>query len=184
VTSVLFLALGGTRRRETLAESALVAAAGGRAVILVDRVDGRWRPDALADGVEVVDLAGLLGRHAPWRVQEAVLFGAPRVLLRAVLRTAGRGRLRRFAERAGAAYERRLAWRVHRRVFLPAYDRIWGRTRDSLVERHLIRGATHDVVVVSDPTSLPLAARLVTGDAFAERQPAVRFGLDPADLPR
>jgi hypothetical protein len=175
---VLFLALGGTRRPETLAEAALVVAAGGRAVILVDRADDRWRPDVLADGVEVVELTGLLGRHAPWRVQEAVLFGGPRTLLRA----AGRGRLRRFAERAGAAYERRFAWRVHRRVFLPAYERIWGRTRKSLVERHLLRGATYDVLVVHDPMSLPLAARLVTGDAFAGRLPAVRFGLDPADL--
>jgi hypothetical protein len=152
VTGVLFLALGGSRRKETIAESARVVAAGGRAVILVDRVGSGWRPDLLAPGVEVVEVAGLLRRHAPWRAQEAVLFGAPRALLRA----AGRGRLRRFAERAGAAYERRLAWRVHRRVFLPAYERIWGRTRQSL--------------------------RLITGDAFAGRAPAVRFGLDPADL--
>jgi hypothetical protein len=178
VTSVLFLALGGTRRRETVAESALVVAAGGRAVILVDRVESGWRPDALAAGVEVVELAGLLDRHAPWRAQEAVLFDAPRALLRA----AGRGRLRRFAERAGAAYERRLAWRVHRRVFLPAYERIWGRTRQSLVERRLFRGAAYDVVVVHDPMSMPMAVRLITGDAFAGRAPAVRFGLDPAEL--
>jgi hypothetical protein len=178
VTGVLFLAVGGSRRRETIAESARVVAAGGRAVILVDRVDDGWRPDQLAAGVEVVELAGLLGRHAPWRAQEAVLFGAPRALLRA----AGRGRLRRFAERAGAAYERRLAWRVHRRVFLPAYERIWARTRQSMVERRLFSGAAYDVLVVHDPMSMPLAVQLITGDAFAGRAPAVRFDLDPADL--
>jgi hypothetical protein len=177
VTRVLFLALGGTRRRETVAESARVVATGGQAVILVDRADG-WRSEQLAPGVELIELAGLLSRHAPWRAQEAVLFGAPRALLRA----AGRGRLRRFAERVGAAYERRLAWRVHRRVFLPAYERIWGRTRQSTVERHLLRGAAYDVMVVHDPMSMPMAVRLITGDAFAGRTPAVRFGLDPNDL--
>jgi hypothetical protein len=81
---------------------------------------------ALAPGVELVELTALLRGHAPWRVQEAVLFTAPRAVLRGLARAGGRGRLGAFVERAGGAYERRFAWRVHRRLVLPAYDRIWG----------------------------------------------------------
>jgi hypothetical protein len=171
---VLFVALGASRRREAIAESAQVVEAGGRAVVLIDRV-ASWHGFTFAPGVEVVESAKLRLEHLPWKIQELVVFRGPQALFRAV----GRGPLRRWSGRAGRAYERRIAGRVHRRLFLPAYERIWGDVQRSLVERHVMNRTSYDVMVVGDPMSMPLAARLMP-DAAAGRpvRPAVRFCLD------
>ncbi len=173
---MLFVALGATRRVDAVAESAQVVAAGGRAVVLVDRAT-TWRTAAFAPGVRVVALAKLRRDHPPWKAQDLLLFRGPRALFRAV----GRGRLRDLSQRAARAYERRIAGLVHRRLFLPAYERIWRDVRRSLVERHVMRGTHYDVVVVCDPTSMPLVARLIAA-AGRPARPAVRFRLDPTEF--
>ena len=108
---VLFLSVGGTRRRAVVEESAQVLADGGTATVVVDRA-APWSKETFATGVTVVELAGLEQRRPALRFEQAVLYKAPRK----VLRTVGRGPLRRFAKRAEKAYERRIASRASKEV--------------------------------------------------------------------
>ncbi|PWU44324.1 hypothetical protein DLE60_20445 [Micromonospora globispora] len=171
---VLFLSVGGTRRRAVVEESAQVLADGGTATVVVDRA-GPWSKETFATGVTVVELAGLEQRQPALRFEQAVLYKAPRK----VLRTVGRGPLRRFAKRAEKSYERRVASRVHRALL-----RMRGDVRPRLVESLIRRGAGVDVVVVTDPLAMPYAARLVTGAAQASK-PSVCFSYDYAgDTPK
>ncbi|MFC4145030.1 hypothetical protein ACFO0M_02065 [Micromonospora mangrovi] len=166
---VLFLSVGGTRRRAVVEESAQVVADGGTATVVVDRV-APWSRETFADGVRVIDLAGLEQRQRAARVEQAVLFKAPRK----VLRTVGRGPLRRFAKRAEKSYEKRIAARAHR-----AFVRLRGDLRPKLVDGLLRRGNPVDVLVVTDPVAMPYAARLLTGGRPAA-QPRVCFSYDYA----
>ncbi|MFE9655274.1 MULTISPECIES: hypothetical protein [unclassified Micromonospora] len=162
---VLILALGATRKRAVVEDAAEVVARGGRVTVLITSA-ADWRRERFAPGVRVVDLTELEGRRLPLRVERAVLYRAPRLAFRAV----GRGRLAGWTKRAGRAYERRIADRVHRRVFLPAYHRL----RNDLVPQRLaervVTETAADLLVVADPASIPLAARIV------RQSPALRVG--------
>jgi hypothetical protein len=166
---VLILALGGTRKRAVVADAAEVVALGGTVTVLISSA-ADWRRERFAPGVRVVDLAELEGRRLPLRVERAVLYRAPRLAFRAV----GRGRLAGWTKRAGRAYEQRIADRLHRRVFLPAYRRL----RDDQVPQRLaeqvVTDTPADLLVVADPASIPLAARVVGRSAAA---PRVGYGL-------
>lgn len=170
---VLFLALGGSRKRAAVEESAQVVADGGQAVVLIDKAAG-WRQVTFDPAVEVVDLAGLENRRLPLRIEQFLLFKAPRRGLRAV----GRGPLRGLAGRAAGAYESRIADRVHRRVVLPAYRSRWGGV--PLLRRQVLRDTVFDLMVVTDPVSMPYAARLLAGYDAAGDPPRLAFGLDYA----
>lgn len=171
---VLFLALGGARKRAVTEESAEVAERGGHPVVLVaDRT--AWRRERFAPGVQVVSLTDLEARQFPVRVEQTVLFRAPRFAFRVV----GRGPLASFGKRAGKAYERRVADRVHRRLFLPAYRRLQRVGPFALLVRHVLRPAPPTLVVVTDPASIPLAAELVReAHAWTSTAPRVAYGLD------
>lgn len=171
---VLFLAVGGARKRAVLEDAAEVVAGGGRATVLVgDRA--AWRRERFPAGVTVVGLTELEGRQLPVRVERTVLYRAPRFAFRLV----GRGRLAAFGKRAGGAYERRIADRVHRRVFLPAYQRLRRGGHFPLLVRHLLRAEPPQLVVVTDSASIPLGAQLVRESAaYAASAPQVCFGLD------
>lgn len=153
--NVLFLALGATRRRAVVEESARVTADGGTAVVIVEQASA-WRKETFAPGVEVVDLA-TVARHAPVRIEQLLLYRAPGFLLRRVL---GRGPLRAPVHRAAGAYQRRIADRIHRRLFLPLYRRVWGDVRTRVLDREVSRRAPFRSVVVADPLSMPDVVRM------------------------
>lgn len=166
---VLFLALGGNRARVVVEESARVVAGGGRSTVVVDELTA-WRGHRFAPGVRVVELARLQRAHLPVAAEQLIVHRAPRAALRAV----GRGRLAGWSQRATRAYDRRIASRVHRRIFLPAYQRLWGDARYRLLRRRIARD-TFDLLVVADPISIPVAARLVLTDRVC---PEISYGLD------
>jgi hypothetical protein len=169
---VLFVALGASRKRAVTDESAEVVAAGGAAVVLVD--DARaWASVTFADGVEVVQAATLAAEHWPRRAESLLLYRGPRFLLH---RAAGRGTPR--ARRVVKAYERRVADRVHRRLFLPLYDRMWNRTQSRVMVQCLRRLGPFDLLVVTDAPSLPEARRLLGGHLGGSGAPRIAFSID------
>ncbi|SCE68161.1 hypothetical protein GA0070618_0120 [Micromonospora echinospora] len=154
---VLFLAVGGTRRRAVVEESARAVADGHRVTVVVDRI-AQWTRDQFPAGVTVVELALLEQRLPALRIEQAVFFKAPR----RVVRTVGRGPLRDVARRAGRSYETRVAARAHR-VFLRAWGGARAQARLRLVAELVERGPGVDLVVASDPVAMPFAARVATG---------------------
>ncbi|WDZ87813.1 hypothetical protein [Micromonospora cathayae] len=167
----IFLALGGNRARVVVEESARVVAGGGRATVVVDELTA-WRGQRFAPGVRVVELARLQRAHLPVAAEQLIVHRAPRAALRVV----GRGRLTGWSQRASRAYDRRIAGRVHRRLFLPVYHRLWGDVRHRLLRRQIAREGV-DLLVVADPVSIPVAARLVLEDRIC---PNISYGLDTA----
>jgi hypothetical protein len=173
---VLFLALGATRRRTVTDESAQVVADSGRAIVVIDQASA-WSRDSFAPDVEVVELCRLELLHSPMSIERSLLFEAPRLLFRMI----DRGPLARSARRAAKAYERRIADPLHRRMFMPLYRRVWRRARHRLIERHVLHGVSFDLFVVSDPVSMPVAARLFMKYAAKNRiAPRISYGLDYA----
>ena len=173
---VLFLALGANRRRAAIEESAQVVADGGHAVVLIDDAKP-WRRVSFDPGAQVVELSRLECAHLPMKVERLLLFKVPGLLFR----TVGRGALRKWARRAADAYERRLADRVHRRLVVPLYRSVWGEASRSLIQRHVLDGASFDLFVVTDLASMPCAARLLASyDASDAEAPQLAFGLDYA----
>ncbi|WP_405425501.1 hypothetical protein [Micromonospora sp. NBC_00617] len=171
---VLFLAVGGARKRAVLEESAEVVAGGGSATVLISDA-AAWRRERFPAGVRVVSLADLDRRRLPVRVEQNLLFRAPRF----AFRMAGRGRLAAFSKRAGKAYERRIADRVHRRIFLPAYGRLQRGGQFPLLARHVLRAAPPELMVITDPASIPLGAQIARDAAeYGSAAPRVCFGLD------
>ncbi|MER5455137.1 hypothetical protein ABT008_10150 [Micromonospora sp. NPDC002389] len=172
---VLFLALGATRRRAVVAESAQVVAEGGSAVVLVESA-ARWKRVTFADGVDVVAMSKLEQRRPVRRAEKFLLYKGPRFLLNRVI---GRGRLQPRARRASKAYERRIADRVHRRIFLPAYGRFFKQDPSKLVERHLVESEPFDLLVVTDALSMPMAVDLLALPGTAGRvAPSVAYSID------
>ncbi|MER7416115.1 hypothetical protein ABT346_04900 [Micromonospora peucetia] len=171
---VLFLAVGGARKRAVLEESAEVVAGGGSATVLISEA-AAWRRERFPAGVRVVSLSELDRHRLPVRIEQNVLYRAPRFAFRMV----GRGRLSAFGKRAGRAYENRIADRVHRRIFLPAYGRLQREGQFPLLVRHVLRAATPQLVVITDPASIPLGATLVSESAtYTDTPPQICFGLD------
>lgn len=172
--AVLFIAVGANRRRAVAEDSRTLVEAGGRAtVLLADRKP--WAEFPFAAGVRVLSSVTPAGpAHWPVRAEQLVLFRAPRAVLH---RLAGRGSAR--AKRVVSAYERRVANRVHRRVFQPAYARFWG-DRDFRQFASVVRGAgPYDALVVCDPDSFPVAQRLLTALAGAGgKAPRVAYRID------
>jgi hypothetical protein len=147
---VVFLAVGGDRRRGVIEAAGQVVAAGGRATVIVG-ASALW--DEVDPRVRVVALDPVEGRRVPMRVERGLLHVAPGALLRGVGRLAGRSR----AERLGSAYRRRFAERVERRVTRPALRSIFGDIRPELVRQEVAAQAP-GLVVIADAASLPLAA--------------------------
>ncbi|GAA3371500.1 hypothetical protein GCM10020367_22420 [Streptomyces sannanensis] len=177
---VLFLALGGSRKRAVVEESADVVAAGGRAVVLVDRKKS-WASVAFAPGVEVVTPDELEARHLPRRIERFVLFRIPR-LVASVL---GVGPVRRMSRRALKAYERRVAGRVHRRVFLPVHRRVWPTVADRIARRHFGGGGGPELLVVTDPWSVQHAVRLMEAwESDRLATPCVTYSVDSVECHR
>ncbi|WP_155368907.1 hypothetical protein [Catellatospora vulcania] len=167
---VLFLALGATRRRAVVEESARVVAAGGDAVVLLGSAQP-WAREDLDPRVRLVDLGELTAHTRPVRWAQALLVRLPR----RAARLAGRGRLREPMGRAWRAYERGVAQPVHRRLVAPASVRWW---RGPVLRREVAARGPFDLIVVADPLSMPDAARLLRhGVAGSRRSPRLAFVL-------
>jgi hypothetical protein len=165
---VLFLALGASRRLAVTEETRVLAQAGGQPVVLVD--DPRaWAAETFAPGVTVVSLTEQPRSHWPLTAERLVLYRAPKFLLR---RIGGRR-----GDRLAAAYERRIAHRLHRRAFLPLYRRLWRDGADRPLEAFRRQRGRFDAIVVTDPQSFPAAERLVRDDRGPETIP-VAFRID------
>lgn len=167
---VLFIALGATRRAAVVEDSRQLVEAGGRPVVLVSQ-PGPWEDETFVPGVEVVPLSTLTGRHWPMRAEQLVLFRGPSFVLR---RVAG-GNTRR-ADRVVAAYRRRFANRVHRRIFLPAYGRLWRGGEDRELTTFLRVRGPFEAIVVADAHSFPMAQRVLA--RLGGAAPRVAFRLD------
>jgi hypothetical protein len=176
---VLFLALGASRKRAVVEESAEVAERGGRAVVLVaDRKP--WLDQTFAPGVEVVTADELQARHLPMRLERLVLYRVPRL----VVRVAGRTPLGGKAKRALKAYERKVAGRIHRRVFIPAHRRMWPRTADRMIWRHFAASGP-ELLVVADALSVSRAVQLVEAwESDRLAVPKVVYGIDSDVTPQ
>ncbi|MGW9026213.1 hypothetical protein ACWGQ5_18840 [Streptomyces sp. NPDC055722] len=171
---VLFLALGAARKRAVVAESAAVAAAGGRAVVLVADKK-RWAKETFAPGVVLTTAAEMEARHVPRRLERAVLYQGPR----RVAGTLGRGRLRAKTKKALKAYEKGVADRVHRRVFLPLHRRVWPTAGARMIQRCFGPQGGPDLVVVADALSIRRAVDLLeTWDSVGLGTPPVRYSVD------
>ncbi|NEA24865.1 hypothetical protein [Actinomadura bangladeshensis] len=151
--NVLFVALGASRRPAVVRESAQVRADGGSATVLV-RKESAWAKDPLPDGVDAVELSALERRYRPAAVQ-IPLYRIPRLLLREW----PPGRLRGVGRRIEAAYRRRVARPIDRRL-ARFYRRDPAAVRRRAVERELLRGRSIDLVVIGDPQSLVTVSEL------------------------
>jgi hypothetical protein len=75
------------------------------------------------------------------------------------------------------AYEKKIADRFHRRIFMPAYRRFAGGARGGPMARHLAgadRG--YDWIVVADSRSMPDAVLLL--DTMGGSKPGVAYSID------
>lgn len=173
---VLFLALGGTRRRAAVAETAQVVARGGTATLVVTDA-AAWRGDRPAEGVRLVDLTELERTHGWMPVQRFLLVRLPERLFRLV----GRGPLRPWSTRATKAYRRRVADPLHER-WRPLSRGDRAGSAAEMIRGHLRRTGVQ-LVVVNDPASMPAAVALLrTYDR--DSAPRVAYHLDrtaPAD---
>ncbi|MBP0458460.1 hypothetical protein [Streptomyces montanisoli] len=171
---VLFLALGASRKRAVLAESADLAAAGAQVVVLVHQKKS-WNLKAFAPGVAVHSAAELEARHLARRVERAVLYRAPGSAARAL----DRGPLKSAARRSHRAYKRRVAGPVHRRVFMPLHRRLWPTAPARMVRSPFGAGGVPELLVVSDALSVQRAVSLVEAWA-ADGLPVPRicYGID------
>ena len=169
---VLFLALGASRKRAAADESAQVVADGGRAVVLID-TRSAWRGTEFDPAVDVVELSRVEAARLPVRLEQLVLYRAPRKLFG----TVGRGPLRRRVRKVAGRYEARVADRVHRRLVATRFRPGWGAGAHRLL-RQAVPGP-YDLVVVLDPISMPYAAGLVADhEARGLGAPRIAFGLD------
>ncbi|MEU1214757.1 hypothetical protein ACFYSH_22290 [Streptomyces sp. NPDC005791] len=174
---VLFLALGGSRKRAVLDESAEAVSNGAHVLVVVDKKKS-WQNVQFAPGVAVTTLAALEARHLPRRMEHAVLYRAPRATVRAV----GRGPLHGRARRALKTYERRVAARLHRKVFMPLHRRVWPDAKARMVRAPFEARGGLDLLVVSDALSVPRAAQLMEAWTAEGTAPRVCYGLD-YDIP-
>jgi hypothetical protein len=171
--NVLFLGLGNSRVKGTIAESEQVTRDGGRALILVETYRP-WQKEAVPDGVELVGLGSLEKGHWPLGSERLLLFRLPDSALRAM----GRGPVRKFSTRARRAYKERFADRVHRR-FMSQYRRIWRNRNHQLLMSSLVRRGDLDYIVVTNYASVPWGARIQRElDATSTPRPKVRFSID------
>lgn len=151
--NVLFLALGASRKRAVIEECAKVVADGGTATVMVASAES-WRSAGFATGVTVIDSSVLHRAQLPWRIERLVVYRGPGFVLRRALGRRGKS--------AARAYEKKIADRFHRRVFLPVHKRLRGDVPGRLIARH-ITGSPRpfDWIVVADSRSIPEAAQVL-----------------------
>ncbi|WP_228991156.1 hypothetical protein [Streptomyces sp. DH8] len=174
---VLFLALGASRKRAVLDESAELRANGAQVIVVVDKKKS-WANAEFAPGVVVTTLKELESRHLPRRVEHTLLYRVPRATARALDRGPLRGRTRRGLK----AYEQRIAAKLHRKIFVPAHRRLWPDAPARMVLAPFAARGGLDLLIVSDALSVRRAVRLLDAWAVDGIRPRVSYGLD-YDIP-
>jgi hypothetical protein len=150
--NVLFLALGAGRRRAVVEESAKVVADGGTATVVIATAH-RWTAE-IAPGVTVLDSSVLHRAQLPWRIERLVVYRGPRFVLKRALGRRGKA--------AARAYEKKVADRFHRRVFLPLHKRLRRDVRGQLIAQHIARSPRpYEWIVVTDSRSMPDAVEVL-----------------------
>jgi hypothetical protein len=150
--NVLFLALGAGRRRAVVEESAKVVANGGSATVVVATAHA-WTAE-IDPGVTVIDSSVLYRGQLPWRIERLVVYRGPRFVLKRALGRRGKSAVR--------AYEKKVADRFHRRVFLPIHKRLRRDVRSQLIAQHITRSPRpYEWIVVTDSRSMPEAVEVL-----------------------
>ncbi|WP_199752443.1 hypothetical protein [Actinoplanes sp. ATCC 53533] len=150
--NVLFLALGAGRRRAVVEESAKVVANGGTATVVVATAHP-WTAE-IASGVTVIDSSVLHRAQLPWRIERLVVYRGPRFVLKKALGRRGKSAVR--------TYEKKVADRFHRRVFLPIHKRLRRDVRSQLIAQHITRSPRpYEWIVVTDSRSMPEAVEVL-----------------------
>ncbi|GAA3371516.1 hypothetical protein GCM10020367_22500 [Streptomyces sannanensis] len=173
---VLFLALGASRKRAVIEESAEVVAAGGRAVVLIQRKKS-WKSVEFAPGVDVLTSDELDAAHMPRRIEHLVLYRIPRF----VISMFGIGPVRRLTRRVHKAYKRRVASRIHNKLFMPVHRRLWPALSARMMRSHFAQapGGGPDLMVVTDSLSVRLAMHLLdTWERDGLALPRVSYSID------
>ena len=167
--NVLFLALGASRKRAVVEESAKVVAEGGTATVLVASVK-QWNLGTFTPGVTVIDSSVLHQDQPLWRIERLLVFRGPTAVLRRALGRRGKS--------AARAYEKKVADRFHRRVFLPLHTRLRGNARSGLIAQHVARSSRpYEWIVVTDPVSMPDAEK-VMGNLGAKSRVGLAWSAD------
>jgi hypothetical protein len=165
---IVFVAEGGNRKRAAVAEAEQALAAGDD-VTLVIRHRSQWDSQAgIPAGARVIDLHGLEKQERWVPVEWLLLVRGPRFAFRIL----GVGPLKAFSERASRAWRHRIANPLHARVFLPLVRRREQSRPVALLERGLGGRTRVDLLVVTDPMSMPSAVE------FLDRHPATRVAYD------
>ncbi|MEV6629634.1 hypothetical protein AB0M54_02635 [Actinoplanes sp. NPDC051470] len=168
---VLFLAEGGTRKRAAAIDAVRVLDAGGEATLVV-RDFAAWKNERLDKRIRVIDVDKLEKRYGWMRAEQALLVRGPRAAFRLV----GLGPVKRLSQRAAGAWDRRVATPLHQRTFLPLLRRRPAARPPALIRQHLGSRAGVDLLVVTDPASMPAAVTFL--QIFDV--PRVAYNLDTA----
>jgi len=151
--NVLFLALGASRKRAVIEECAKVVADGGTATVMIASARN-WQSAGFASGVTVIDSSVLQRAQLPWRIERLVVYRGPGFVLRRALGRRGKS--------AADAYEKKVADRFHRRVFLPIHQRLRRDARGRLIAQHITRSPRpYEWIVVTDSRSMPEAVEVL-----------------------
>lgn len=169
--NVLFLAEGGTRKRAAVVDAARVVENGGRATIVV-RDSPAWANERIGHGIRLIDLDQIEARRSWMPVERVLLERGPQFVFRIV----GLGPVKGWSGRAARAWRRRIATPLHQRTFLPLLRRSPAARPPALIRQGLGSFAAIDLLVITDPASMPTAA------AFVELYdpPRVAYNLDHA----
>jgi hypothetical protein len=168
---VLFLAEGGTRKRAAAIDAVRVLDAGGEATLVV-RDLAAWKNERLDKRIRVVDLDRLEKQYGWMRAEQLLLVRGPRAAFRIV----GVGPVKAWSKRAAGAWDRRIATPLHQRRFLPLLRRRPAARPPALIHRHLGERAAVDLLVITDPASMPAAVTYLESHDV----PRVAYNLDTA----
>jgi hypothetical protein len=169
---VVILAEGGQRKRAAVTDAERAVAEGNEATLVL-RQRSKWRDEPISDRVRVVDLHDLEKQERWMPVEWLLLVRVPRFAFKVV----GVGPIKGFSQRASSAWRRRVANPLHRRVFLPMVRRRAGSRPESLMERGIGARTVVDVLLITDPGSMPTAADFLDHHDV----PRVAYSLDHAE---
>lgn len=170
---VLFLALGAGRTRAVATESARIVAAGGHAVVLLEK---RWRTVPLDPAVELVQLPDLEASDRISRIGRFIVYE----IADRIFKVIGRGPFRKRARRMAKTY-RRGAGEIFTRVVSPVCQAVWGQGRHRLIKRRMLRAVPFDLIVVTDSPSILAAHPLLRSYRRGATRPSLSFGIDYAE---
>jgi hypothetical protein len=174
--NVVMLALGANRQNAVQDDAAFLLDRGAE-VTLVTTQAQKW--PGLDPRTEVLELSAHESRHPVRYLEWLVVFRLPRVPFSLLGRVPG---MRGKAAGLQRAYEQKLAWRFHRRIFERAYKGVRPLVLWRVARRRVLPTldfAATDLLLVLDSASIPIAWHL----ARRHRDLTVTFSLDRSTVP-